>query len=94
MTNCIETVLILLACGSIGAIFSSTAPDMGATGIVDRYKLIQPKILFVDSRVLYGGQTLDLRKKLAGAVNELEKHVPPFEKAVIVHGQKWKHPKV
>jgi acetoacetyl-CoA synthetase len=88
-TNSIESLLILLAAGAIGAIFSSTAPDMGAKGIVERYSQIQPKILFLESTVLYGGKTQDQRKKLKMAVGELKKRVKQLERVVIITGPAW-----
>jgi len=93
MTNCIESVLILLACGSIRATFSSTAPDMSANGIVDRYRPIQPKIMFAESKVLYASKNLDFGKKLDEAVRRPEADVPQLER-VVVSGPLWDHPKV
>ncbi|KAL6405398.1 acetoacetate-CoA ligase [Ilyonectria robusta] len=88
-TNSIESLLILLAAGAVGAIFSSTAPDMGAKGIVERYSQIQPKVLFLESTVLYGGKTQDQREKLKTAVGELKKQVKQLERVVIMTGPAW-----
>jgi acetoacetyl-CoA synthetase len=88
-TNSTESVLLLLAAGAIGAIFSSTAPDMGTQGIVERYSQIEPKLLFVDSQVTYNGKTLDLRPKLKSAVNEIRKKTATLQKIVVVSGFTW-----
>ncbi|KAJ3454806.1 hypothetical protein MRS44_013406 [Fusarium solani] len=88
-TNSIESLLILLAAGAVGAIFSSTAPDMGAKGIVERYSQIQPKVLFLESTVLYGGKTQDQREKLKTAVGELKKRVKQLERVVVMTGPAW-----
>ncbi|KAH7189899.1 hypothetical protein DER44DRAFT_852509 [Fusarium oxysporum] len=88
-TNSIESLLILLAAGAVGAIFSSTAPDMGAKGIVERYSQIQPKVLFLESTVLYGGKTHDQQKKLKTAVGELKKRVKQLDRVVIIAGPAW-----
>ncbi|KAJ0129280.1 Uncharacterized protein HZ326_27628 [Fusarium oxysporum f. sp. albedinis] len=88
-TNSVESLLILLAAGSVGAIFSSTAPDMGAKGIIERYDQIQPKVLFVESTVLYGGQRRDQREKLKTAVGELKKRVQQLEHVVVMTGPAW-----
>ncbi|KAJ4204520.1 hypothetical protein NW759_014858 [Fusarium solani] len=88
MTNSLEAVLILLACASIGAIFSSTSPEMGVNGIVERYLQSQPKVLFLESRVLYGGKSRDLRKKLATVVEKLKHQVTGLQQ-VVVSGPTW-----
>lgn len=89
-TNGIEALLLLLAAGSLGAVFSSTAPDMGAKGIVERYAQIQPKLLFVETAVLYGGKNLDMTKKFQEAVGELKKRVAGLQKVVVMNGPAWK----
>jgi len=86
LSNSIEAVVLLLAAGSIGAIFSSAAPDLGASGIVSRFEQIRPKILFVDSEVLYAGKRRILHKKLKTAVTQLRDLVPELEKVVVVLG--------
>ena len=43
MPNVPETIVALLACTSIGAIWSVCAPDMGAQAIIDRFKQIDRK---------------------------------------------------
>jgi len=89
-TNSVESVLVLLACGAVGAIFSSTAPDMGAKGIADRYVQIHPKILFVDSAVVYAGRRHELRKKLSNVIAELRQCVEHFGNVVVLTGPTWK----
>ncbi|KAH6999427.1 hypothetical protein EDB80DRAFT_754039 [Ilyonectria destructans] len=84
LSNSVEAVVILLAAASIGAIFSSTAPDMGAAGIVSRYAQIRPKIMFVDTEVLYAGKRRVLRQKMTTAVTQLRKQVPELTNVVIV----------
>ncbi|KAG7406689.1 Acetoacetyl-CoA synthetase [Fusarium oxysporum f. sp. rapae] len=72
--------------GAIGAIFSSTAPDMGAEGIISRYTQIRPKILFVETEVLYAGKRRTLGNKIATAVDKLRERVPELSKVVVVNG--------
>ena len=45
MPNMPETVTMMLATSSIGAIFSSASPDFGVDGVLDRFGQIEPKIL-------------------------------------------------
>ena len=45
MPNMPETVIMMLAATSIGAIWSSTSPDFGIKGVLDRFSQIKPKIV-------------------------------------------------
>ena len=86
MPNSIECVVALLACGAIGAIFSSTSPDMGAAGIVDRYIQMRPKALFFTTAIHYAGKDIDLRGRMKEVVEKLEYAVPELTTSVIVSG--------
>ena len=55
ITNSYESVIIFLATASLGAIFSSCSPDFGASGIIDRFGQINPKILFFGCEIVYFG---------------------------------------
>jgi acetoacetyl-CoA synthetase len=59
---------------------------MGADGIVDRYRRLRPKMLFVETRVVYAGKTVDLRNRMRGAVEKLEKLVPELAQTVVIDG--------
>ncbi|KAH9910460.1 uncharacterized protein B0H18DRAFT_895537 [Fomitopsis serialis] len=74
VTNSIDAVVIALASASLGAIFSSTAPDMGTHGILDRYRQIQPKIIFSESEVVYAGKAFDMVPKVSEVANALATH--------------------
>ncbi len=89
MTNSPEALLVLLASAAVGAIFSSTAPDMGQKGITERYLQIRPKVLFVDTEVLYGGGEKDLRQKVSSVVRSLQASVSELEKVVVTRGHLW-----
>ncbi|KAF2992990.1 hypothetical protein E8E13_000714 [Curvularia kusanoi] len=60
LPNRIDWLTTLIGAASIGAIFSSTSPDMGATGIVERYSQIRPTIFICNTAVVYGGKRMDL----------------------------------
>ncbi|KZT71816.1 acetoacetate-CoA ligase [Daedalea quercina L-15889] len=74
VTNSVEAVVIALASAAIGAIFSSTAPDMGTQGILDRYQQIQPKIIFSESQVVYAGKVFDVVPKVSAVAKALVSH--------------------
>ena len=89
-TNSIETVVALLATSWIGGIFSTTAPDMGVNGIVERFAQIQPKLIFVESSIRYGGKKHDFRSKLAEAFTRLRKQNGNASYLVDFSGQVFK----
>ena len=59
MPNCIETVVMMLATTSLGAIWSSCSPDFGVSGILDRFGQIEPKLLIATDGYFYNGKTID-----------------------------------
>ena len=59
MPNIPETVACLLACASIGAIWSSAAPEFGARSVIDRFAQIEPKVLLAIDGYRYGGKDFD-----------------------------------
>jgi acetoacetyl-CoA synthetase len=77
MPNIPETVAALLACASIGAVWSSAAPEFGARSVVDRFSQIEPKVLLTVDGYRYGGKDFDKRQ----AVEEIAAGVRP-EKVV------------
>ncbi|KAH7908735.1 acetoacetate-CoA ligase [Hygrophoropsis aurantiaca] len=71
ITNSITAVVLALATASVGAIFSSTATDMGAQGILDRYRQIKPKFVFTETEIVYAGKTISLVQKAAEVEKDL-----------------------
>ena len=53
--NGTEAVTGLLACASIGAIWSSCSPDFGVPAVVDRFSQISPKVLIAADGYSYHG---------------------------------------
>jgi acetoacetyl-CoA synthetase len=80
MPNIPQTVVAFLACASIGATWSSCSPDFGTRSVVDRFKQIEPKVLFAVDGYQYGGKSFDLRP----AVGELQQSLASLEKTVLV----------
>ena len=50
-------MVAFLATASIGAIWSSCAPEFGAPTVVDRFRQIEPKVLIATEGYRYGGGT-------------------------------------
>lgn len=94
LPNRIDCLLILLASASIGAIFSSTSPDMGSKGILERYSQVRPTVLVCDTLVCYGGKHLDLRKRFAHVEKTLCRMVPELKRVVVVNGPLFQGNKV
>lgn len=65
LPNIPEAVVAFLACASIGAVWSSCSPDMGAASVVDRFRQIEPKVLFAVDGYQYGGKSFDRRAVVA-----------------------------
>ncbi|RCI07228.1 hypothetical protein CU098_013048 [Rhizopus stolonifer] len=78
--NCTEAIVAMLATTSIGAIWSSTSPDFGSTGVLDRFTQISPKVLISVNKVIYNGKTLDHLSKLDTVV----KGLPSLEKVIVI----------
>lgn len=80
MPNMPETVIALLATASLGAIWSSSSPDFGIQGVLDRFMQIEPKILFSANGYLYNGKVFDSLSKLEGILHEL----PTVQKVIVI----------
>ncbi len=81
LPNIPETVVTFLATASLGAIFSSCAPEFGRRSVVDRFSQIQPDVLFAVDGYRYGDKPIDRRPALAEIRNGLPSlrhvvHVP------------------
>jgi acetoacetyl-CoA synthetase len=78
MPNIPETVAALLACASIGAVWSSAAPEFGARSVIDRFSQIEPKVLLAVDGYRYGGRDFDKSdavREIAGSIQGLERVV-------------------
>jgi acetoacetyl-CoA synthetase len=80
MPNVPETVVAFLASASIGAVWSSCAPEFGTPTVVDRFKQIEPKVLIATEGYRYGGKDFDRRPR----VREIEAAIPSLQHTVMV----------
>jgi acetoacetyl-CoA synthetase len=80
MPNVPEAVVALLATASIGAVWSSCAPEFGTPTVVDRFKQIEPKVLIATEGYRYGGRDFDRRDRVA----EIRAAIPSIEHTVMV----------
>ncbi|KAF8891668.1 acetoacetate-CoA ligase [Infundibulicybe gibba] len=92
MINSILPIVVALAAASIGAIFTCTSPDMGAKGVLDRYRQLKPKFVFMETDVVYAGKHNDLSEKMAEIVQDLRLH--GLHLAVLLPGSQTHSPKI
>jgi len=80
LPNVPEAYAVMLAAASVGATFSSTSPDFGTDGVLDRFGQIQPVVLFATDGYWYAGRHHDLTRRLAEVVEGL----PSLRRVVVV----------
>ncbi|MDX6481592.1 MAG: acetoacetyl-CoA synthetase, partial [Gaiellaceae bacterium] len=91
LPNIPETIAAFLGCSSIGAIWSSCAPEFGVRSVVDRFAQIEPKVLLAVDGYRYGGKDFDR----AEAVAEIERSLPTLARTLTVPylaGGEWALP--
>ena len=80
LPNALEAVIVMLGATSIGAVYSSTSPDFGAHGVLDRFGQIEPVVLFAADSYLYGGKRFDCLERL----DEIRAGLPTLRATVVV----------
>ncbi len=80
LPNIPETVVAFLATASLGAIWSSCSPDFGTRSVLDRFRQIEPKVLFAADGYSYGGKAFDR----ISAVAELQQGLGKLERTILV----------
>jgi len=80
MPNIPESAIAFLASASLGAIWSSCSPDFGTSSVIDRFKQIEPNVLFAVDGYRYNGKAIDRRS----TIGELQQSLPTLEKTVLV----------
>jgi acetoacetyl-CoA synthetase len=78
MPNIPETVACFLACASIGAVWSSAAPEFGARSVIDRFAQVEPKVLLTIDGYRYGDKDFD-RSEI---VERIASEIPGLSKVV------------
>jgi acetoacetyl-CoA synthetase len=71
MPNIPETLIAFLAVASIGAVWSSAAPEFGARSVIDRFAQIEPKVLLAVDGYRHGGKDFDRTDVVRGILAEL-----------------------
>jgi acetoacetyl-CoA synthetase len=63
--NIPETYVLMLATASLGAVFSSCAPEFGTRSVTDRWQQIEPTVLVTVDGYRYGDKPVDRRAEVA-----------------------------
>ncbi|WP_095163055.1 acetoacetate--CoA ligase [Pseudomonas sp. Irchel 3F5] len=80
MPNTWQTLVAMLACTSLGAIWSCSSPEFGTHGIIDRFGQIEPKLLMVCAGYQYAGNAIDQVDK----INQVLAQLPTLQQLLVV----------
>jgi len=80
LPNIPATVVGLLACASLGAIWTLCSPDMGINAVLDRWRQTTPKALIAVDGLRYAGKAMDR----SSAVGEICRQLPSIESLFLV----------
>jgi acetoacetyl-CoA synthetase len=75
-----QAVIGMLACASIGAVWSSCSPDFGVNGVLDRFGQIEPSLLIFSDGYFYKGAKID---RLENA-REIAKRLPSVRGVLVI----------
>ncbi|HGM5582831.1 TPA: acetoacetate--CoA ligase [Pseudomonas putida] len=80
MPNTWQTLVAMLASASLGAVWSTSSPEFGLHGIIDRFGQIAPKLLIVCAGYHYAGKVIDQVEK----INQVCAQLPSLEHLLVV----------
>lgn len=80
LPNIPETLIAFLATASLGAVWSSCAPEFGIGSVVHRFSQIEPKVLIACDGYRFAGRLFDRREVLA----QIKSQLPTLEATVVV----------
>lgn len=80
LPNTPEAIIAFLATASLGAVWSSCAPEFGVRAVVDRFAQIAPKVLMAVTGYRYGAKDVDRSSDLEQILEAL----PTVEEVIIL----------
>lgn len=80
LPNIGETIVAMLGTTSTGAVWSSCSPDFGAQAVADRFRQIEPKVLFTSN----GFVSKDQATSMVDKIEELIKSLPTLKQIVVI----------
>jgi acetoacetyl-CoA synthetase len=81
LPNVPETVIAFLATASIGAVWTSCAPEFGVGAVLDRFSQVEPVVLFVVDGYRYGRHDMSRHEEIQRLIEGL----PTVRTTVLVH---------
>jgi acetoacetyl-CoA synthetase len=80
LPNIPETLVAFLATASLGAVWSTCATEFGPRSVIDRFGIVEPKVLLAIAGYRYGDKPIDRRAEVA----EVRAALPSLEQVVHV----------
>jgi acetoacetyl-CoA synthetase len=65
LPNIPETLIAFLATASLGAVWAACPPEFGPRSVIDRFAMLEPKVLVAVARYRYGDRAIDRRAEVA-----------------------------
>ncbi len=81
LPNIPEAMISLYATNSLGAIWSSSSPDFGSKGIIDRFQQISPKVLIAIDGYSYNGKRYDRM----GVLDEILSKISSIKNVILLN---------
>lgn len=75
-----EAIIGMLAAASLGAVWSSCAPEFGVQSVLDRFGQIEPRLLIVSDGYFYKGKKLDRAEN----IREVASRLPSVSKILVI----------
>ena len=82
LPNIPQAYVVALAAATIGALYTSTSPDFGAAGVLDRFGQVAPTVLVATDGYLYGGRSHDCLERL----REIRDGLTTLRRVLVVPG--------
>ena len=80
LANTPQAVAAVLACASLGAVWSSCPPEFGASAVLDRFRQIEPRVLLAHDGYPYNGRFFDR----SAEVDEIRSGLPGLGATVVL----------
>lgn len=71
LPNVWETIVAFAATASLGAVWTSCAPEFGVRAVIDRWSQLEPTVVFAIDGYRYGDRVVDRHEELAAIVAAL-----------------------
>ncbi|GAB3115029.1 acetoacetate--CoA ligase [Streptomyces calidiresistens] len=80
LPNVPEALIAFLASAAVGAVWTSCSPDFGPRAVLDRFRQVEPVVLFAADGYRWAGRTIDR----TGTVAELRRELPGLRATIHV----------